>query len=296
MDKTALVLEGGAIRGIYTAGVLDTMLKHELNFPYTVGVSAGAAFGASYISRQIERNLEINTRFTNDPRYMGYRNLVRKGAFFNFDFIFGEIPEHLVPFDFETFFNSGSRFVTGITNCRTAQCDFFESTDFTKEELKTALTASSSMPFVSKMIPFKDQLYLDGGISECIPMAQAYRDGKDKLIVVLTRNFGYRKKPFKSPAVIRRAYRKYPEFAEAIVNRPEVYNAQLAEVEAKEKAGELFVIRPQAPVTVKRMEKDVSKIRDFYFTACQETEALMPALTKFLQKEKAPLERSSKLV
>jgi predicted patatin/cPLA2 family phospholipase len=282
MRKTALVLEGGAIRGIYTAGVLDTFIKHGVHFPYTVGVSAGAAFGASYISRQIGRNLEINVTYTNDPQYMGWGNFMKRGNFFNFKFIFGDIADHLIPFDYDTFFTAGNGFLIGVTNCETGKCEFFQSTDFDKAELKIALTASSSMPFVSKMTSFRDKLYLDGGIAGAIPYDKAQADGHEKMVIVLTRAQGFRAKEFKRPELIRWRYRKFPALAEAIIGRPKEYNNGLAEVRRLEDAGKAFVIRPQAPVTVGRIEKDVKKIEALYNTACAETERKVDELRAWL--------------
>jgi predicted patatin/cPLA2 family phospholipase len=285
MRKTALVLEGGAIRGIYTAGVLDTLIKHQVHFPYTVGVSAGAAFGASYISRQIERNLEINLTYTNDSQYMGWGNFIKRGNFFNFKFIFGDIADRLIPFDYDTFFNAGNGFVIGVTNCVTGKCEYFRSTEFDKPDLKVALTASSSMPFVSKMTSFRDKLYLDGGISDAIPYDKAQLDGNEKMVIVLTRNKDFRPKDWKYPSLIRWRYRKFPELAEAIVGRPKEYAKRLREVQRLEEEGKAFVIRPIAPVVVGRIEKDTKKIEALYRRACREMEAKIDDLKAFLAED-----------
>ncbi|MDP4207959.1 MAG: patatin family protein [Bacteroidota bacterium] len=281
-QHTGLVLEGGGLRGVYTAGVLDTFLKHKIEFPYCIGVSAGAAYGSSFISKQYGRNIEINRRYTADPRYLSFRNLIRTGNIFDWEFVFREIPLSLIPFDFDTFYKSSTRFRIGITNCQTGVTEYRDALGLSREELLNSMAASSSIPFVSKVSELNGNFYMDGAIADPIPVRQTFADGNSRAVVILTRNKDYRKKPVKSEYFINRYYREYPQLANAIIQRPALYNQTLEELDELEEQGKIFIIRPQSPVKVSRVEKNPQKLEELYQTACSETEAIIDKLKTWL--------------
>lgn len=187
ISETGLVLEGGGMRGVYTAGVLEYFLEQDLSFPYVIGVSAGACNAASYLSKQKGRNRIVNVDYVTDPRYISWRNFFKSRQFFGMDFIFDEIPNKLVPYHFEEFYKNQSEFVIGTTDCHTGKPVYFNRKDYGKDVLKV-LKASSSLPFISPEVDFNKRVLLDGGISDPIPIKKAQQDGYKKNIVILTRN------------------------------------------------------------------------------------------------------------
>lgn len=270
-SKTALVLEGGGFRGMFTSGVLDAFLKNNLHFPYVIGVSAGAAYGISYVSQQFERNKVVNLKYTSDPRYMSWRNFFRKGNLFDWDFVYGEIPNKLVPFDFEKLFSSSTDFVIGVTNVYTGCAEYFSTNSMGKSELLAAITASSSLPFVSKMAHFNNGKYMDGGLADSIPVIKALESGNERAVVVLTRNQGYYKEAPKFQWLIKTAYGKYPKLVNAVLSRAERYNETMRQLEDLEKEGRVFIIRPQKLLTVSRIENDSQKLDVLYQQGFDET-------------------------
>lgn len=264
MIDAALVLEGGALRGMFTAGVLDVLMEDQIEFAYVNGVSAGSLNGINYISKQNGRSRDINLNYVNDPRYLGVRNMVSNGGIFNFRFLFGELSDELVPFDARTFFASKQRFEVVATDCRTGTAEYFEKGR--EPEIMWASAASSSMPVISSMISLNGKRYLDGGISVPIAYRRAMEEGYKKIVLVLTRQAGY-EKPATSKAMkltYTRYYRKYPKLVERLISVPENYNAMQREIAALEKEGKIFVIRPKKPVEISRFEKDVERLRRLY--------------------------------
>lgn len=264
MIDAALVLEGGALRGMFTAGVLDVLMEDQIEFAYVNGVSAGSLNGINYISKQNGRSRDINLNYVNDPRYLGVRNMVSNGGIFNFRFLFGELSDELVPFDARTFFASKQRFEVVATDCRTGTAEYFEKGK--EPEIMWASAASSSMPVISSMISLNGKRYLDGGISVPIAYRRAMEEGYKKIVLVLTRQAGY-EKPATSKAMkltYTRYYRKYPKLVERLISVPENYNAMQREIAALEKEGKIFVIRPKKPVEISRFEKDVERLRRLY--------------------------------
>lgn len=264
MVDAALVLEGGALRGMFTAGVLDALMEDQIEFAYVNGVSAGSLNGINYISKQNGRSRDINLNYVNDPRYLGVRNMVSNGGIFNFRFLFGELSDELVPFDARTFFASKQRFEVVATDCRTGTAEYFEKGK--EPEIMWASAASSSMPVISSMISLNGKRYLDGGISVPIAYRRAMEEGYRKIVLVLTRQAGY-EKPATSKAMkltYTRYYRKYPKLVERLIGVPENYNAMQKEIAALEKEGKIFVIRPKKPVEISRFEKDVERLRRLY--------------------------------
>ncbi len=266
-EETGLVLEGGGFRGIFTAAVLDVFLREKIFFNYVIGVSAGAAYGVSYVSRQYRRNLEVN-RYVGDKRYCGWRNYVRKGSYFNWDFVYGEIPQRIIPFSFETFMNSGVRMRVVVTNCLTGKAEYPYLNNTSTDRFRELLTATSSLPFVSRMIEIDGSYYMDGGIADAIPVQQAFRDNMERAVVILTRPEGYRKKESGATAFLRLVYRKYPHMVKSFLERADRYNRTMDSLEQWEREGKVFIIRPQSPLKVARMENDPGKLRRFTMKPC----------------------------
>lgn len=262
IDGTALVLEGGAMRGVFTCGVLDWMMDNSIHFPYVIGVSAGACNGASYISNQKGRARFSNIELLEKYKYAGLKHYLTKKNFMDFDLLFNEFPYTILPFDFDAYANAGKCFEMVTSNCLTGQPEYFE--EYTDHHhLLTILRASSSMPFFSPVVDVDGTPMLDGGVCDSIPLARAMSKGYGKAVVVLTRNKGYRKakSKLKVPSFM---LKQYPLMREAINNRNELYNAQLDLVEQLESEGKVIVIRPEAPMTIDRIENDTHKLIHFY--------------------------------
>ena len=261
-NETALVLEGGGMRGVFTCGVLDCFMDHQIRFPYTIGVSAGACNGLSYMSRQRGRAKYSNIDLLDKYNYIGLRHLLRKRNIMDFDLLFTEFPEHILPYDYDAYFSSPERYEMVTTNCLTGEANYFEEKS-DKKRLIDIVRASSSLPFVCPITYVDDIPMLDGGIVDSIPLQRAMDEGYASYVVVLTRNKGYRKetKDIRVPSFI---YRKYPRIREALNNRSLCYNKQLEMVEALEKEGRVQVIRPLEPVNVDRIERNVNKLTTFY--------------------------------
>ncbi|MDQ0197700.1 patatin-like phospholipase family protein [Neobacillus ginsengisoli] len=263
LNQVGLVLEGGGMRGVYTAGVLEYFLEQKLFFPYVIGVSAGACNAASYLSKQKGRNKTVTIKYASDPRYISWRNYFKNRQFFGMDFIFDEIPNQHVPFHYDVFFNSPSEFVVGTTDCLTGEPVYYKKQQYGKD-LLTVLRASSSLPFIAPEISYKDKILLDGGISDPIPIKKAQQDGFTKNIVILTRNEGYEKKPSKFHFLVDRKYPEYSGLQQALRNRYQTYNETVAYLENEEKAGNVFIIRPLKPLKVGRMERNPQRLEELY--------------------------------
>jgi len=283
-DDVGLVLEGGGFRGIYTAAVLDVFHKEELFFNYAVAVSAGAAYGVSYVARQYGRNLDVNP-FISDKRYCSINNLLKKGSYFDWDFIYHHIPTQIIPFDYESFNRSSTKMKVVVTNCHTGEAEYKELNATTPEQFRDLLAATSSLPLISKMQRIDNQPYLDGGIADSIPFNRAFLDGKKRAIIVLTRHKEYRKEPIKGELLLKLAYRKYPQVVKSMLERADKYNQALEEIERLEKEGRVFVIRPQQPVAVSRLENNPDNLLKAYTQAEKEALASIPHLRKWLEQQ-----------
>ncbi len=281
--KIGLVLEGGGFRGLYSAGILDGFLKYHIEFPYIIGVSMGACNAVNYISKQYERSLNVPYTYINDKRYMSFLRLLTKGELFGMDFIFRAIPHTLIPFDFERFYHSQQQFVVVTSDCRSGKPFYID--DFNKYDLLTALKASSSLPFASKMINIDEKLLLDGGVSDPIPIAKAINDGCDKIVVVLTQPKGYRKSPSKLSTLSHLKYKKYPKLQEALQIRYQIYNDTLDQLEEMERKGTAFVIRPSSTIPIKRTEKNKEKLKEAYEMGLKEFDLQIDSLNDFLKHE-----------
>ena len=260
--KTGLVLEGGGMRGVFTCGVLDSFMDRGIRFPYTIGVSAGACNGLSYMSGQRGRAKYSNIDLLEKYQYIGLKYLLKKRNIMDFDLLFQEFPEHILPYDYESYFSSPERYEMVTTNCVTGEANYFEEKQ-DKGRVIDIVRASSSLPFVCPIAYVDDVPMLDGGIVDSIPLMRARNEGFTHNVVVLTSNHGYRKeaKDIHIPSFL---YRKYPKMREALSRRCRVYNEQLEMVERMEEAGEITVIRPQKPVMVDRIERDIRKLTDLY--------------------------------
>ena len=261
-NNTGLVLEGGGMRGVFTCGVLDYFMDHNIRFPYTIGVSAGACNGLSYISCQRGRAKCSSIDLLDKYHYIGLKHLLKKKNIMDYDLLFGDFPERILPYDYDAYFSSPDRFVMVTTNCVTGEANYFEEKK-DKQRVLDICKASSSLPFVCPIVYVDGVPMLDGGIVDSIPLMRAVEDGYQNNVVVLTRNRGYRKdaKDHKIPSII---YRKYPNIREALSRRCAVYNEQLEMVERMEDEGQITVIRPEKPIVVDRIEKDVMKLTDLY--------------------------------
>ena len=237
-------------------------MDHDIRFPYTIGVSAGACNGLSYMSRQRGRAKYSNIDLLEKYHYIGLKYLLKKRNILDFDLLFTEFPEHILPYDYQAYFDSPERYVMVTTNCLTGEADYFEEKK-DKNRVIDIVRASSSLPFVCPIAYVDGIPMLDGGIVDSIPLQRAIHDGYRNNVVVLTRNRGYRKenKDIRIPPFV---YRKYPKMREALSRRCAAYNAQLEMVERMEEEGDILVIRPQKPVVVDRIERDIQKLTDLY--------------------------------
>lgn len=260
--KTALVLEGGGMRGVFTSGVLDAFMKHNLTFPYIVAVSAGACNGMSYVSHQPRRARISNIDYLARYKYIGLRHLVTQGCIFDRELLYDKFPNQYLPFDFDTFFSSPMTFEMVTTNCLTGQ-PMYLSERHDRQRALDIVRASSSLPYVSKIVDVDGIPMLDGGIVDSIPLQHAIDMGHPINVLVLTRNRGYRNtgKDMKIPRFI---YRKYPRLRVALSRRLAAYNAQLEYVERMEDEGRVICIRPERPMEVDRIEKDIAKLERLY--------------------------------
>lgn len=266
-----LVLEGGGMRGVFTAGVLDWMLDHKMEFEGCVGVSAGACHACSYLSHQRGRGFHTVADYLKDKHYCGLYSLLTTGDIFGVKMAYDDIPNRLYPFDYKTFDRQmeRTRFYVAVTNCETGRAEYPLMGDMHKDIIY--VRASSSLPLVSRMVKIGERPYLDGGVADSIPLAFARAQGADRAVVVLTRPLGYRKKASAMGKFYRLRYRRYPALAKALENRWQMYNRQLEELEEAERRGEVLVIRPEADLGVGRIEKDRLRLgkayRQGYLTA-----------------------------
>ena len=262
-DKnTALVLEGGGMRGVFTCGVLDYLMDHKISFPYAIGVSAGACNGLSYMSHQRGRGKYSNIDLLAKYKYIGIRPLVKKRGLIDQQLLFHRFPDRILPYNYKAYAENPARFEMVTTDCRTGRACYWEEKHNEKRIIEI-VKASSSLPYACPIIYVDGRPMLDGGIVDSIPLLRAYEQGYDKCVVVLTRNKGYRKSTKRVP-VPSFIYKKYPRLRVALRNRNKLYNEQLELVERLEEEGKIIVIRPEKPIVVGRMETSVKKLTDLY--------------------------------
>ena len=268
--KTGLVLEGGALRAIFSSGVCDGLLEGNVMADYVVGVSAGIAYGVSYLSRQPRRNLEVVTRFANDRRYMGMNNLADKGnqSYFGLKFAYDTIPNQLVPFDYNAFAAYPGRVEAVLTNLNTGGAEYVEVPRDDKESV--VLQATCAMPLMFPIYEIEGKPCLDGGVADSIPWQRALDQGCDRVLVVLTRTREYVRRTDKVMPLIRRWYKEYPEFVRAMEQRAERYNESRRQLFELEKQGKLLVIAPKSTLGVARTERNTDKLRLLWAEGYQE--------------------------
>jgi len=281
-DHTGLVLEGGGFRAIFVAAVLEAMHNHHLFFPYAIGVSAGAAYGVSYVTRQKGRNLQTNS-YINHPQYCGMRHLLKNSDYFNWEFMYKTIPTQIIPLDYQALGESSTRMQMVMTNCLTARAEYFDANTLSPDVMRDLLTATSSLPYVAKMKMINDIPYLDGGLTDAIPVHHALAEGNSRVVVVLTRPKGYRKMPSKDKWLLRILYRDYPDLVKALDIRVEKYNQTLHAIENMEASGQAFVIRPFEAIPVGRLENNPQVLENVYLSVLSTMELVMRDLTRWLQ-------------
>ena len=279
--KIGLVLEGGAMRGMYTAGVLDVFLDNNIKVDGIVGVSAGVLFGVNYLSNQKGRAIRYNKKYAKDKRYMGIRTLITTGNIINKEFAYYEVPFKLDVFDEKTYEKSDTEFYATVTNVDTGKPEYIRVNNvFEQMEL---LRATSAMPFVSRMVEWNEHKYLDGGISDSIPIEKCKELGYDKIIVILTRPIEYRKT--KSNALITKLrYFNYPNLVETINTRYKNYNETIQKIIDMEDKQQIFVIRPSKDLHIKRIERDENKLQEMYDLGIQDCKKNLEKLNKYLIK------------
>lgn len=279
--KTGLLLEGGAMRGLYTAGVLDVFMENNIKIDGIIGVSAGALFGMNYKSKQHGRVLRYNKNYAKSKEYMGFHSWITTGNVMNKEFCFNKLVNELDPVDFDTYKNSDEEFYATVTNIETGKPEYIKLDDFKDENQIEYLRASGSMPFLSTPVCVKGNSYLDGGISDSIPIDKIMSMGYDRVIVVLTRPEDYRKK--KSNELMPKLfYRKYPNLISTINNRYKVYNEELEKVNNLEKEKKIFVLRPSRLVDIKRIERDLDKIQEMYDLGREDASNKLLSLKEYL--------------
>lgn len=261
--KSSLVLEGGGLRGVFTCGVLDNFMERGIEFPFTVGVSAGACNGLSYMSGQKGRAKFSNIDLLAKYNYIGMKYLFTQRNIMDFNLLFHTFPDKIIPYDYDRLAQCRSRFVMVTTNCLTGEANYLEEYH-DKKRVIDIVKASSSMPFVSPIVYVDGVPMLDGGIADSIPLNFAMEKGFTNPVVILTRNRGYRKEVGKSSFLPNLFYRQYPNLVKAINARNAIYNATLDLIEELEDAGELNVIRPLKPLQVRRIEKNTEKLTSLY--------------------------------
>ena len=279
--KVGLVLEGGAMRGLYTAGVLDVFLDNkDIKIDTIIGVSAGALFGVNYKSRQKGRVLRYNLKYAKDERYMGFKSLVKTGDIVNKEFCYDELPNKLDIFDNETYKKSPEEFYAVVTNLDTGKPEYIKIDDAQKD--LEYLRASGSMPYVSKIVQIDGKKYLDGGTSDSIPVDEMMKMGVDKVIVVLTRPLEYRKKK-SSKKISKWYYKRYPNYIDTLNNRYKMYNSEVEKVISLEKDKKIFVIRPSRLVDIKRIERDTLKLKEMYDLGVEDAKNSLKDLKNYLE-------------
>ncbi|MCI8603394.1 MAG: patatin family protein [Ruminiclostridium sp.] len=282
MVDAALVLEGGSLRGLYTSGVLDYFIEKNIEFSCVIGVSAGSLTGANYISKQKYRSAKINILHSNSNKYFGIYQLLTKGNAFNFDYLFNSPINNIYPYDINATLTSKQRFLICATDCIAGSPVYFE--DKSNYEMMTNyLRASSSIPLLAKMININGTAYLDGGICEPIGIRKALQEKYKKIVVILTRDINYKKsKNSFIQSVIKVKYKKYPNLLDSLEKMNSTYNDLKETVDILEKKGDIFVIRPQKEVCIRRMEKRTRKLVELYFQGLEDAETNFKRMLEYL--------------
>lgn len=280
--KTALIMEGGAMRGLFTCGVMDVLLENGITFDGGAGISAGAVFGCNYKSKQIGRPLRYNTRFCKDWRYCSIRSLITTGDLYGADFCYRIVPYELDVFDRKTFSENPMEFYIGATDVNTGKCVYHRCE---KGELEDDLwmRASASMPLVSRIVETDGYQLLDGGIADSIPYHYMKEIGYERDVVILTQPLGYVKQKNRLMPLMKLFYGKYPKLLETMTNRHIYYNEETEEIRKDELSGKILVIRPPEPLNIGRTEKDPEELRRVYQIGRKEAEKRLKEIKEFLK-------------
>lgn len=254
----ALILEGGTFRPMFSSGVMDALVENDINFDYVIGVSAGITDGVSYVSKQVGRNYDIFMKYRHDKRYVSLRNFITDRSLFGLKFLYEEMPQKLLPFDWETFHNNPAIVRVGVTNANTGEAEYLDGKLL--DDKSTMLKATCAQPLVFPEIVIDGTPYYDGGIVDSIPIQKAIDDGQEKFLIVLTRPEGYvKKQSSKMIAAAKVIGRKYPALKEPLLNRYKVYNEQVKLCEKLEKEGKAIILRPTEEVMISSLENDLEK-------------------------------------
>ena len=261
--KKGLVMEGGAMRGMFTCGVLDELMENNISFDGAVGVSAGATFGCNIKSGQKGRALRYNKKYCSDKRYHSIRSLITTGDIYNVEFCYDTLPYQLDKWDIEAFEKNPMEFYCVATDVRTGRAVYHKCSDGRKEDI-TWIRASASMPLVSRIVNIDTGMYLDGGTSDSIPLKFMEEKGYDRILVIETQPYDYMKGPQKLMPLVKLFYRKYPEMIKAMEDRHLMYNGEKSYIKKREKTGEVLVIRPEEPLNINPIENDPSELQRVY--------------------------------
>jgi predicted patatin/cPLA2 family phospholipase len=278
--KTALIMEGGAMRGMFTCGVMDVLMENSITFDGAAGISAGAVFGCNYKSRQIERPVRYNKKYCRDPRYCSIRSLIRTGDLYGADFCYRELPDVLDPFDRKTFADNPMEFYAGATDVATGKCVYHLCMDGGEEDMLW-FRASASMPVVSRPVGIDGHEYLDGGISDAVPYSYMEHRGYDRNVIILTQPKEYRKKPQASP-ILKFALYRTPKIYEAMQHRHEMYNRQMDELDQKEAEKSALIMRPPEALGIGHTEKDAEELERVYRIGRREAEKRLEEVRQWL--------------
>lgn len=280
--KKGLVLEGGALRGVFSAGVLDVFLENDIRFDNVIGVSAGACFGINYVSGQVGRTIRYNMEYARDSRYCSIKSLIKTGDMFGADFCYHELPCELDKFDEGAFIDSGIPFYIVVTDVETGEAGYHLMKDASYDELEW-LRASASLPIISNIVDIDGGKYLDGGMSDAIPLRASEALGCDVNVTILTKPRGYRKTPTKMMSLVKWKYKDYPNMVSALANRHIMYNEELDYCFEQEKMGSNFVICPKSPLPIDRICHDPLVLRETYDLGRQEAIEHLPGLIRFIE-------------
>lgn len=280
MSKKGLVLEGGALRGLFTMGILDTLVEKGILFDGACGVSAGVAFGCNYKSKQIGRVLRYNQRFNKEWRFKGFRSLLLTGDLFGADFCYNKLPNELDRFDTEMFANNPMDFWAVVSNCETGKAEYHKLTDGGDDDMMW-IRASASMPLASKPVKINGTRYLDGGLADSIPLKFMEEQGFDRNVVILTQPREYIKKPYNKVLTVPLA--NMPEVSSLVKNRHEIYNAQTEYVKTRENEGKAFVLAPDMPLNIGSLERDPAEMRRVYEHGREVINRRLNELTDYLK-------------
>ena len=282
MIEAGLVVEGGGMRGVYTAGVLDYFMEKNLYFDDCYGVSAGACHISSYVSKQIGRSIKVTLDYINDKRYCSVNSLIKTGDMFGVEMLYDLIPNKLELYDYDTFNKFKGNFYSVVTNCKTGKAEYIKIKDMKKDII--AVRASSSLPLLSRIVEINGKEYLDGGITDSIPIKKSIKDGHKKNVVILTRDKTYRKSKPKFLSFFKLKYKKYPNLVKAIENRYKIYNETLDFLEEEKAKNKVFIIQPKLPVKISRIEKDKDKLKELYNQGYEDAKEIYEDLMKFLEE------------